>query len=110
MKHRKGLSAKDRVARSQLHQALERADGLIHGSMIHMARSCGNANCRCTREGKKHLSWYLGVTENGKTRMKHIPKTLEDTVRRWVRQYQQVRELIDQSSQEAWKRLDEGKE
>ena len=110
MQHRRGLSDKDRIARSQLHQLLERADGLVHGSLIHMARLCGNSNCQCARKGRKHHSWYLGVTEQGKTRMKHIPKALEATVRRWVGQYQQARNLLDQSSQEAWKRLRVDKE
>jgi hypothetical protein len=44
MKHRKGLSETDRKARSQLHVLLERSDGMVHGSLIRMARRCGNPN------------------------------------------------------------------
>ena len=107
MQHRKGLSAKDREARSQLHRLLEQADGLIHGSLIRMARRCGNPTCRCLLHNQKHVSWCLGVSEKGRTRMKHIPKDQETTVRRGVHQYQQARELLERSSQEAWARLRE---
>jgi hypothetical protein len=110
MKHRKGLSEQDRNARSELRQLLERADGVIHGTLIKMARRCGNPNCRCAIKGQKHPSLCLGVSINGKTRMKHIPKALETDVRRWVGQYKRVRELIEQMSEQAWLRLEEGKE
>lgn len=110
MKHKRGLSVVDRQARSRLHQLLERADALVHGSMIHLARRCGNPNCRCALKDEKHLSWCLGVSEKGRTRMKHIPRAEEATVRRWVRQYQEARRLLEAISQEAWKRLARGKE
>jgi hypothetical protein len=109
MQHRKGLSAKDREARSQLHRLLEQADGLIHGSVIRLARRCGNPKCRCALQDQKHVSWCLGVSEKGRSRMKHIPKDREPTVRRWVGAYQQARELLDRISQEAWARLQERK-
>jgi hypothetical protein len=51
------------------------------------------------------VSWCLGVSEKGRPRMKHIPKAEEGTVQRWVKQYQQARQLLEQISQEAWKRL-----
>ena len=107
MKHRKGLSPADKAARSRLHQLLERADGLAHGSLIRMARCCGNPRCRCATQGLKHVSWYLGVTEKRKTRMKHLPKGTEDKVRRGVDQYQLARALLEVISQEAWKQLGE---
>ena len=110
MKHRKGLSLKDREARSQLHQLLERADGLVHGSLIRMARRCGNPNCHCTLKDQKHMSWCLGVSEKGRTRMKHIPRSEERNVTRWVQHYQQARQLLEAISQEAWTRLQQGKE
>lgn len=105
MKHRKGLSAEDRAARSHLHQLLQRADGLIHGSLIEMARCCGNPNCRCAREGKKHLSWYLGMTQKGKNSMKHLTTEQQSKVQRWVKNYQQARQLLEKISREAWDQL-----
>lgn len=110
MKHRKGLSEKDRNARSQLRQLLERVDGLIHGSLIQMSRKCGNPECRCALKGKKHQSLCLGVSIKGRTRMKHIPKTLETDVRRWVNEYQLARKLIEEMSEQAWQQLGKSKE
>lgn len=107
MKHAKGLSAADRAARSQLHQLLEQADGLVHGSLIRMRRRCGNPTCRCATQGQKHESWYLGITQKRQTRMKHIGKDKEGTVRRWLDADRKARDLLDQISAEAWKRLRE---
>jgi len=110
MHHRTGLSEQDRGARSQMRQLLERADGLIHGSLIRMARTCGKAGCRCALKGQKHESWYLGVSAKGKPRMKHIPSGREPQVRRWVQAYQHARALLEQMSQQAWQRLEQPKE
>jgi hypothetical protein len=110
MKPRMGLSAADRQARSQLHQLLERAHGLVHGSLIRMARRCGNPNCRCALKDQKHESWCLGVSQNGRTRMKHIPRDQEADVRRWVQNYQHARVLLETISTEAWKRLLQAKQ
>jgi len=107
VKHAKGLSAGDRAARSQLHQLLEQADGLVHGSLIRMRRRCGNPNCCCATQGQKHESWYLGVTQKRKTRMKHLGKDKEVAVRRWLDADRKARQLLDQISAEAWKRLSE---
>jgi hypothetical protein len=110
MKHRKGLSDQDRIARSRLRKLLDQADGFIHGTMIRMARRCGNPRCHCATKGEVHVSWCLGVTEKRLTRMKHIPQSQECAVRRWVRQYQEARQILDQLSNEAWKRLGKDKE
>lgn len=110
MRHRKGLTEADREARSQLHQLLERADGLAHGSLIRMSRRCGNPKCRCALKDEKHESWCLGVSQKGRTRMKHIPRDQEARVRRWVQQYQRARELLEAISTEAWKQLQKAKE
>ena len=45
--NRASLSAEDRRLRSRLRQLLSQADGFLHGSLIEMARRCGNPRCRC---------------------------------------------------------------
>jgi len=105
MRHQKGLSEADRQARSELHRLLTQADGLAHGSLIRLTRRCGNPNCRCVTQNQKHQSWCLGVSVKGRTRMQHIPRASEETVRRWVAQYQRARQLIETMSAEAWTRL-----
>ena len=74
MRHRAALSRTERSLRSRLHKLLDDADGLVHGSLIRMARTCGNPRCKCAVKGEKHVSLYLGQTRKGKTRMKYIPK------------------------------------
>ena len=69
MRHKKGLSDADRQARSELLRLLTQADGLAHGSLIRLARRCGNKNCRCATQDQKHQSWCLGATVKGRTRM-----------------------------------------
>ena len=110
MQHRKGLSEQDRGARSQLRQLLEQADGLIHGSLIRMSRTCGKAGCRCALKGLKHQSWYLGVSRQGKAHLKHIPRAQEAQVRRWGQAYQKARALLEEMSRQAWQRLEQPKE
>jgi hypothetical protein len=104
------LSAKERNLRSRLHKLLSEKDGFIHGSIIRMARRCGNANCRCTTEDRKHVSLYLGQTRKAKTRMKSIPKDWQTRIKRWTRNYAHAAELLEQISEEAWQRLQQHKE
>ena len=47
-----------------------------------MERICGYKNCKCIREGKKHILLYLTpVRKDGKRNMIYIPKKLEDEVK-----------------------------
>lgn len=110
MRHRAALSRTERSLRSRLHKLLDDADGLVHGSLIRMARTCGNPRCKCAVKGEKHVSLYLGQTRKGKTRMKYIPKAWEGRIRRWAGHYQQAVDLLEQISEEGWKKLRESKE
>jgi len=110
MKHRGGLSKKERSLRSQLHKVIADADGFVHGSVIRMARVCGNPRCKCAVKGEKHVSLYLGQTRQGKRRMKYIPRAWEERIQRWAGNYQQARDLLEQISEEGWRRLRESEE
>ena len=110
MRHGGDLSRKERSVRSRLHRLIAEADGFVHGSLIRMARTCGNPRCKCATKGEKHVSLYLGQTRKGKTRMKYIPRTWEGRIRRWADNYQQARELLEQISEEGWSKLRESKE
>ncbi len=46
---------------------------LIRGSVYPLRRKCGKATCRC-QEGHLHESWVLSVPEEGKKRMRVVPK------------------------------------
>jgi hypothetical protein len=110
MKHRGSLPKNERMLRSRLHRILSDKDGFIHGSIINMARCCGNPNCKCATKDQKHVSVYLGQTKNGKTRMKSVPKAWEGRIKRWVRNYKQVDEILEKLSEECWQRLLQNKE
>jgi len=108
--NRSSLSAEERRLHSRLHQLLSRSGGLLHGSLIEMARRCGNPGCRCASDdAHKHRSLYLGQTRGGKTTMEYVPKDQEQTVRRWAGDFQRARDLLEAISQEGWRRLGESK-
>lgn len=109
--NRSSLSPEERRLRSLLHQLLTRSRGLLHGSLIEMARQCGKSSCRCASdEGAKHRSLYLGQTHQGKTTMEYIPKNLEATVRQWVGDFQLATTLLEQINQQARARLKASKQ
>ena len=109
MKHRGRLSVQERVGRSRLCQLIGNREGFMHGSLIKMARTCGKATCKCQTQETKHASCYIGQTCRRKTRMQSVPRQLEDRVRQWVANYQHARELLEQLSDECWRKLRDAK-
>jgi hypothetical protein len=108
--NRLSRTAEERHLHSRLHQLLSQAGGLLHGSLIEMARRCGNPRCRCASDdAHKHRSLYLGQTRRGKTTMAYVPKDQEQTVRCWTADFQRARDLLEAISQQGWRRLDETK-
>ena len=104
------LPPEERRLRSQLHQLLSRSEGMIHGSLIEVARRCGKPSCRCaTDEDAKHRSLYLGRTHEGKTTMDYVPKHLEQTVRQWVEDCRAALALIEGINSQGRARLKEHK-
>lgn len=76
---------------------LKRLSGMgpfVHGSLVLIARTCGNsAHCRCSR-GFKHVNTYLSYTAKGKTKMVYIPVDLEKDVRHWSAAYRERKEVM----------------
>ena len=70
----------------------------IAGSMVRIAHTCGNPNCKCTR-GQKHENYYLTCKVKQKTQTRYISVDLEDEVRRWTTEYKRVKRLINEISQ-----------
>jgi len=71
----------------------------IHANLFTMERTCGNSNCRCIREGKKHKSLYLAtMTKDGKRKMIYIPKRLEEKAREYTERYFKIRDSIEEVS------------
>lgn len=104
LSHRGSRSATERAWRSRLCQLVQ-GEALVQGSLVRMARPCGNPGCRCARRGQKHVSWYLAVTRHGKSQMFYIPHTWEPRVKESIQQYRQIRQLLRQLSDLAVERL-----
>lgn len=98
MKSRSQRPAQERQARSRAVQHLAE-NPLLRGTLVSMARTCGKAGCHCQR-GEKHVSLYLAVRLNNRRRMIYVPRALEDTVRAWVANAQEVDHLLDFISQQ----------
>ena len=71
----------------------------LKGNTVTMKRVCWNKNCRCAKEGKKHISMYIGKKENNTTKMIYVPKKLEEEVSAKVKAYHRIKELVDKVSE-----------
>ena len=88
-------------------KGIPRIQEVIRGSIVIMARHCGNASCRC-QKGFKHRSLYVSQRYKGKTRMIYIPKRSEATVRRLISNYRKVKMVMDKISDVNIKMLTKG--
>ncbi len=98
------MSPHERDRRSQLTQLVHGA-GLLRGTLAVRERVCGKANCKCARGEEKHVSLYLVASYEGRVRQLFIPKDREPQVRRWVKQYQQARKLLEEVSLLYWDKV-----
>lgn len=80
--------------RDALLKRLRATGPFINGSVVLIARTCGNSDhCHC-RRGPKHVSTYLTFAVAGKTQTIYVPVDLETDVRRWSAQYRDIKDLI----------------
>ncbi len=73
-----------------------------------MHRRCGKEGCHC-QQGEKHPALYLALRDQGKRRMVYIPPALEETVRAWVKNAQDLDKLLDLISAHSYQELLEKK-
>ena len=109
MGHRGKFTQKDRRFRSQLAK-LASGKRLLCGSLVTMARVCGNPRCKCATKGQKHVSLYLSIRDGKKRKMICIPKKWESTITQWVENYKQATELMAAISTCSLKRFMEDKD
>ena len=82
--------------RDGLLKKLGRLEPFVDGSVVLIARTCGNSQqCHCSR-GSKHVSTYLTYKVKGKTHTLYVPVDLESQVRRWSERYHKVKALAAQ--------------
>lgn len=94
---RASMSKEERDLRSRAGKLLGGA-GLLHGYLSTRYQVCGTPTCRCAR-GEKHQAFVLVLREEGKTTQIPVPRALEPTVRRWVEQDRELRDLLHEISE-----------
>ena len=84
--------------RDALLKRLGKLGPFMGGSLVLIERTCGNkAHCHCAK-GPKHVSLYLTFAEKGKTRTIYVPVDLEPEVRRWSKNYRDLKTLMGEVS------------
>lgn len=63
---------------------------MVKGSVYEMRRKCGKESCRCAR-GELHASKVLSWSEEGRTRLRAIPKGTVGELRTLTQRYQRFR-------------------
>jgi hypothetical protein len=101
------LSVSERRLRSRIAQ-LTSSQRFLRGTLSERSGKCGKPNCHCA-DGEGHPSLYLVQSQAGKVRQLCVPKTLQDSVRQAVAEYQEILRLLAEVSELEWKRLQENK-
>lgn len=80
------------------------SDLMLRGSVIKVRRTCGKANCKCTR-GEPHETWALSYRQQGRSRM--IPLRPEDLTiaRQGAKRYRQAFNRLKKQALRDIKRL-----
>ena len=78
----------------------------LRGNPVIMKRACGNKNCKCIKEGKKHESLYISKNKAGTRKMIYVPKPLEEEVRGKLKTYQKIKKLTERISEINYKELE----
>ena len=100
---RASMTARERRWRSQLAQLVSQRR-FIRGTLQERHRVCGKPNCRCA-QGQKHRALYLVVSKDGRSRQLYVPEKFEATVREWVENYHDLRDLMEKISDFNWDKV-----
>lgn len=66
---------------------------MIKGKLYQSARVCGNPNCKCAK-GEKHISWYLIVNRDGRSRQDYVGASVPENIKKQVDQYQSFKNAV----------------
>lgn len=102
-RHRSAMGVQERQWRSKLAQRVSQ-HGFIRGTILERERVCGKPNCKCAK-GQKHAAVYLVLSKEGRQEQLYVPKQWEATVRQWVNNYHNLRDLMEKISETHWKKV-----
>ena len=89
-----------RERRRALVELLPQLEQTLRGSLVERHLGCGNPDCRCARGQRHGPVWYLSVTlEPGRTTGGVVTPEQPDQVRRWIDNYQKVKQHLEKISQ-----------
>jgi len=74
---------------------------ILRGSLVTRYRRCGRANCHCAREGDPGHgpAYYLVVTvAPGETVQVYVPRKKKKEVGEWIRNFNRVRQTLEEIS------------
>jgi hypothetical protein len=100
MKASKGLGKISDLAlrhrRQGLVKLLPPAGEVLRGSLLERYVTCGNPSCKCARGERHGPMWYLTVTLGpGHTTGGIIPAEQVEQVRRWIGNFQRLRDDLE---------------
>lgn len=101
--HRSHIPEKLRNTFSRLHQLINQKK-FLRGSLVYLKNTCGKQNCKCYK-GELHLSLYIRKSQNGKPKMKLVPKTKWDKVKEMNMRYKEILTLLDEVSDYEWEHI-----
>jgi hypothetical protein len=71
----------------------------LRGTLIERYLTCGNPNCKCASGERHGPIWYLSVTLDAKHRTGiTVPAERVGQVRRWIENYQDVKDRLEKIS------------
>jgi DNA-dependent RNA polymerase auxiliary subunit epsilon len=99
MRKEKGISIN--VLKKRRDAAIKRLSGgkpLMEGSLGKKQVTCGNPNCRCMKDGEKHISHVLTKKVRGKTKSLYVPVDMVEEVSEWIKEHRRVKEELKKIS------------
>lgn len=100
---KKRKTSKSRAARSRerLPEKLPDLHEILRGSLVERYRRCGRPTCHCAKKGDPGHgpAYYLMVTvAPGKTVQVYVPKEHKREVERWIKNFRQAQEVLEEFS------------
>jgi hypothetical protein len=86
-----------RRRRKKLLRRLPDLESLLRGSLIERYKPCGKPGCRCARGPGHGPKYYLSMSRAGqRPEMEYVPLSCTDIVTVYLRNYRQVKEILDE--------------
>ena len=101
------MEAQERALEARIDRIKKQLSGLgalRPGSLSEQYNVCGKAGCRCKADPpEKHGPYYqISFTRHGKSRSQFVRKEELPKVKRQLKNYERLRELVDQWIELSW--------